>query len=166
MLAGLRSAINSDRVRVQDTLALLSSTESAVQGLEAFFTFVSVLCAALIFFAAWLSFDANVRENSRELGILRSLGLSVAQVVRVFLYEAVSVVLAAFALGTLIGIVIAVTLALQFNLFLEMPFFFDFPTLIFCVVLFAMLLVAVIASLLPVLRLTGISIANVVKGKK
>jgi ABC-type Fe3+ transport system permease subunit len=37
------------------------------------------------------------------------------------------------------GLVIAISLTLQFNLFLEMPFKFEFPTLIFCVVLASIL---------------------------
>lgn len=44
------------------------------------------------------------RENSREFGVLRALGLSVGQVSRVFLYEAVSVVMSSFILGTSIGV--------------------------------------------------------------
>lgn len=103
VIAGLRSVISDDLIQVQDTIEFLSSTDTAVEGLNAFFTFVAVLCAVLIFFASWLSFDANVRENSREFGVLRALGLSVSQVSRVFLYEAVSVVVAAFLLGTIIG---------------------------------------------------------------
>jgi FtsX-like permease family len=42
-------------------------------------------------------------ENSREFGILRALGLSVPEVMRVFLYEAIAVVLSSFFLGTVIG---------------------------------------------------------------
>jgi succinate dehydrogenase hydrophobic anchor subunit len=61
---GLRSVITDDLIQVQDTIELLSSTDDATAGLNAFFTFVAVLCAILIFFAAWLSFDANVRYGS------------------------------------------------------------------------------------------------------
>jgi ABC-type antimicrobial peptide transport system permease subunit len=42
-------------------------------------------------------------ENSREFGILRAIGLDVGQVTRVYLYEAVAVVLSSFSLGTIIG---------------------------------------------------------------
>ena len=43
------------------------------------------------------------RENSREFGILRAIGLDVSQVTRVYLYEAAAVVLSSFFLGTIIG---------------------------------------------------------------
>lgn len=61
VVRGLQSVITDNLITVQDTAAFLSSTKSAVDGLNAFFTFVAILCAVLIFFAAWLSFDANVR---------------------------------------------------------------------------------------------------------
>lgn len=41
--------------------------------------------------------------------------------------------------GLCAGLLIAISLTLQFNLFLEMPFHFEFPTLIFCVVLSSIL---------------------------
>ena len=50
-----------------------------------------------------MSFNANVRENSREFGVLRALGLNVGQVLRVYVYEALMVVMASFILGTTIG---------------------------------------------------------------
>jgi ABC-type antimicrobial peptide transport system permease subunit len=50
----------------------------------------------------------RVSENSREFGILRALGLSVPEVMRVFLYEAVAVVLSSFFLGTVIGRILPV----------------------------------------------------------
>lgn len=46
------------------------------------------------------------------------------------------------------GLVIAISLTLQFNLFLEMPFKFEFPTMIFCVVL-ACIIGMGLASLYP-----------------
>lgn len=61
------------------------------------------LALTLTFFASWMSFNANVRENSREFGVLRALGLNVGQVLRVYVYEALMVVMASFILGTTIG---------------------------------------------------------------
>lgn len=70
---------------------------------RAFFNVVAGLALTLTFFASWMSFNANVRENSREFGVLRALGLNVGQVLRVYVYEALMVVMASFILGTTIG---------------------------------------------------------------
>lgn len=109
-------------------------------GLNAYFGFVAVLCCTLCFFATYLSFLANVAENSVEFGVLRSLGLSTRQVSRrctcrrvsladrrlcsmqaqrVYIYEALAVVLTAFMLGTFVGIILAIALTVQQNLFTE-----------------------------------------------
>ncbi len=71
------------------------------------------------------------RENSREFGVLRAIGLTANQVARVYLYEAATVVLTSFFMGTCIGLGIAISLTLQFNLFTEMPLNFAFPYFLF-----------------------------------
>jgi ABC-type antimicrobial peptide transport system permease subunit len=38
---------------------------------------VAFIAVVLSFFILWLSFTANIRENSWEFGVLRSLGLTV-----------------------------------------------------------------------------------------
>jgi hypothetical protein len=58
---GLRSVITDPLITVSDTIDIMSSTDDASVGLNALFTFVAALCSILIFFAAWLSFDANIR---------------------------------------------------------------------------------------------------------
>jgi hypothetical protein len=74
---GLRTLYDDPLIRVQDTLQTLSSTDDASVGLNAMFTFVASLCSILIFFAAWLSFDANVRWGHRKvsgMGVWRRVG--------------------------------------------------------------------------------------------
>ena len=48
--------------------------------------------------------DAVVRESLWELGVLRALGLSAAQLLRVAVYEALASTLAAVALGAAAGL--------------------------------------------------------------
>ena len=47
--------------------------------------------------------------------------------IRAYIYEALAIIIAAVLTGALIGLLIAITLTLQFNLFTEMPFVFTFP---------------------------------------
>ena len=49
------------------------------------------------------------------------------QVIRAYIYEALAIISAAVLTGSVIGLLIAITLTLQFNLFTEMPFVFTFP---------------------------------------
>jgi ABC-type lipoprotein release transport system permease subunit len=55
---------------------------------------------------------------------VRSIGLSASKLIRAYIYEALCLVISSLICGTLIGILIALTLTLQFNLFLQMPFRF------------------------------------------
>lgn len=64
---------------------------------------MAVIAVVLSFFILWLSFTANIRENAWELGVLRSLGLTSAQVIRVYVHEALSLVLSSVFMGSVIG---------------------------------------------------------------
>jgi len=161
----LKSILRSDEIFVQDTQEILDSAESAIVGLTIFFNFVAILALVLAFFASWLSFTANVRENARELAVLRALGLTIHQVTRVYVYEALSVVLASFTGGAIVGILISITLTLQFNLFTEQPFEFIFPTSLFVLTFVLLVAVAVVSAYYPAMRIARVRIAQVLKGK-
>jgi len=52
----------------------------------------------------------------------RAIGFDKNQLLKVYLYEASVIMITSILLGTLIGMIIAITLILQFNLFSEIPF--------------------------------------------
>jgi ABC-type antimicrobial peptide transport system permease subunit len=105
-----------------DVIDLLGVMELTVLVMEMFFLFVGALALVLAFFLLWTSFSSNVRENSWEYGVLRAIGLTDYQCMRIYIYEAVALILAATILGSIVGILVAVTVTLQFNLFTELPF--------------------------------------------
>ena len=74
-----------------------------------------------------INFEANVRDNLWEFGVLRALGVQSIQLVRIFIYESLSVILGAIMIGTSIGLAVASMLTLQQNIFTEMPFRLVFP---------------------------------------
>ena len=88
---------------VRAVLTVADRASPALALSRVFFNVVAALCLVLAFFASWMSFSANVSENSREFGVLRALGLNYWQVVRVYIYEAMAVVLSSFFLGTIVG---------------------------------------------------------------
>jgi len=165
VINGLRATVRTPLIQVQDTLSLLAAADVAVWSLDLFFGFVAAIALTLAFFSTWLSFAANVSENSVEFGILRSLGLTSAAVARAFTYEALTVVLTAFLSGTAVGAAVAVTLTLQFNLFTEQPFQLRFPWQLFGFTLLGCILLAVVASCLPARAITRLPIAGVLKGR-
>ena len=95
--------------------------------MEIIFLILGLIALILSFFLIWTSFYSNIKENICEYGIMRSMGITIAQSTRIYLYEAASILLASIIGGTFIGIIISVSLILQFNMFIELPFEFNFP---------------------------------------
>eukprot|EP01104_Vermistella_antarctica_P011774 TRINITY_DN3326_c1_g2_i1.p1 TRINITY_DN3326_c1_g2~~TRINITY_DN3326_c1_g2_i1.p1 ORF type:complete len:1301 (+),score=387.68 TRINITY_DN3326_c1_g2_i1:217-4119(+) len=159
IINGLRNFITDDTVFVFDTQAILATTDTATTLMLLFFNLVSAIACVLCFFLLWLSFTANVRENAWEFGVLRAVGLNTGQVIRTYIYESMSVIIAAMSMGIVIGLFIATTLQAQMNLFTEMPFQMNFPTSLISFVLITSLLVALVGSYLPASELRRKEIA-------
>lgn len=119
---GIRTFFRDDTTIMIDVIDLLDVTELTVLVMQMFFLFVGALALVLAFFLLWTSFSSNVRENSWEYGVLRAIGLTDFQCMRIYIYEALSLTFAATVLGSIVGILVAVTTTLQFNLFTELPF--------------------------------------------
>lgn len=96
---------------------------------------------------------ANLRENSWEFGILRAMGLPGKKVVRIYIYEAETIVLACIVQGLMIGCLTAVILTLQFNLFLEMPFKFYINLPVTIVLLASSIVVSFLGSYIPSIKM-------------
>jgi ABC-type antimicrobial peptide transport system permease subunit len=90
--------------------------------------------------------------------------LSSAKLIRAYIYEALCLVISSLICGTVIGVVIALTLTLQFNLFLEMPFTFDFPYYLYATLIIMSVIVAFVGSYVPAKSLKEKEIALVLKG--
>jgi ABC-type antimicrobial peptide transport system permease subunit len=161
---GLRFFLTSDFISIQDTVKTVQIASTATNMLLLFFNVVAAVALLLCFFVLWLSFTANMRENSWELGVLRALGLSFDSVVRAYIYEGSCVILSALILGTIIGLLVAVTLTAQFNLFTELPFNFQFPSTQFISVLFMTAFALFGGTLLPAQSFKKKPIANLIKG--
>jgi ABC-type antimicrobial peptide transport system permease subunit len=71
------------------------------------------------------------------------------KVIRMYIYEALCLITASVVMGSIVGILVATTLTLQFNLFTELPFVFDFPYALFFSVIAMSLVVAVLGSFIP-----------------
>lgn len=164
VMNGLRNFIEDSTTVVLDTTDLLETTDVATFVLLLFFDLIAVISCAMSFFVLWISFTSNIKENSWEFGVLRAIGLSAAQVTRVYIYEALCIIISALILGSATGLGIALTLTLQFNLFTEMPFQFDFPYFLFASVTIMSIFIAIGGSYLASRDIKKIQIAQVLKG--
>jgi len=163
IINGLRNYVKDSTTQIFDTQDILDSTQVAVNLLNLFFYIVSVISVILCFLVLWLSFTANVNENAWEFGVLRAIGLTANAVIRMYVYEALCLILSSVIIGSTIGILVSVTLTLQFNLFTQLPFTFDFPYILFSSVLIMSILVAIAGSYFPALTIKRKDIAIALK---
>lgn len=162
---GLRPLLEEGSTSFTDILGLLDTTMGTVTLLMLFFYVVATVACLLCFFILWTSFDAMIRESLWELGVLRSLGLTHAELTRSFLYESFASISAALILGTITGLSVAVTLTAQQSLFTELPFKFVFPSGLFGLLVGATVFVAIGGAYFPSQKLQEKPIATVLKGK-
>ena len=87
---------------------------------------IGAIALFIMFYLLLISMTQNITEAVWEYGVLRSMGLTLAEGRRIYLYEAYTVVLSSFTLGCVIGIVASVLISAQLFTFIEMP-----PVLIF-----------------------------------
>lgn len=81
----------------------------------------------LCFFALQGSMSANMYEQTKEIGILRSIGFTRVRICLLYFYEAFLLVSASCVLGILIGVIVGVTMVMQQDLFLGSAFGFYYP---------------------------------------
>eukprot|EP00388_Colpodella_angusta_P046234 GDKK01068667.1.p1 GENE.GDKK01068667.1~~GDKK01068667.1.p1 ORF type:complete len:570 (+),score=-2.98 GDKK01068667.1:184-1710(+) len=147
-----------------DTEDIVESVSSISDLIMYFFFFVGAVAIILDAVMLWLAFVSNVRSQAWSFGVLRSLGFRVPQLVRAYLYEALVVTLSAFITGTVIGVLVAYTLILQMNIFLDMPITFTFPYALYFFLFGLSILAAFAGSILPVRAIAKEPIASVLKG--
>ena len=121
--------VDSNKISIIKIDDIISSAQQSNNMLMFFYGAMGVIALILSFFLIWISFYSNIRDNICEFGIMRyniilfrAIGLTKAQSQRVFLYEALVIILSSIIVGTFIGIVVSISLILQFNLFSELPF--------------------------------------------
>ena len=64
---------------------------------------------------------ANIMEQSKEIGILRSMGYTKFKIVILYMFEAFALVLASSLLGVFIGTIVGYTMVLQQVVFTAIP---------------------------------------------
>lgn len=144
----------------RDQTAALNTARTLI---NFFFLFTVVIALVICFFSLSSSMYTNIYEQSKEIGVLLALGLRRAAVGRLYVWEAICVVLAASTLGIGIGVLVAYTLTLQQALFTQLPISFEFPWLITLVVVVLSLFFGFLASVGPLAVLLKMSPVQILR---
>jgi ABC-type antimicrobial peptide transport system permease subunit len=95
--------------------------------LNIIFNVIIAITMFLCFFSLSSSMSANLYEQSKEIGVMRAMGLSKKRVYLLYIYEAFILVLSSSLLGMMIGTTVGFSMTLQQILFTDIPLFFYFP---------------------------------------
>lgn len=158
---GIRSLFKSEQtffINVHDEFDLL---DNAFMSLDIFILLVALISIALTFFLLLVSTRQNVKDNIWEYGVLRSIGFTMAQGKRLYMYEAFIVVTAAVICGIIVGVIVASLISAQFCLFIELPMFVDFNWWIIVAILIITLFTTFFAVWIPISNVNERSIGSV-----
>ena len=128
----------------------IGSFSSVTQIFNLFTGIIAAISLFLAFFLLLISMTQNVNEASWEFGVLRSMGLTQREGLRIYLYEAYVVVITACILGVVVGFVTASAVAIQFYAFIELPVVLQFPWTLFGIMVGLSLITVFFAVYAPV----------------
>lgn len=127
------------------------------------FSIATYIAMFLCLFSLSASMYSNIYEQSKEIAVLRAIGLTKYQLIRIYTYESFVLVLSSSGLGIIIGAVMSYTMIAQRILFtqLPVPYFFPYPIILW--VCIGAIICAFISSFLPARELMKKSIAIIMK---
>eukprot|EP01129_Flabellula_baltica_P004751 TRINITY_DN1678_c0_g1_i1.p1 TRINITY_DN1678_c0_g1~~TRINITY_DN1678_c0_g1_i1.p1 ORF type:complete len:1048 (-),score=207.61 TRINITY_DN1678_c0_g1_i1:23-3166(-) len=134
---------------------------TATVAMTYFFTFTTFVAMLISFFSLLSSMYTNVFEQTKEIGILRALGLPKFWMVRIYVEEAFVLVLASSILGILIGITVSYTMTMQQILFTQLPIPFLFPWEVLITVFSCSIIFSILSSCSPILSVVSKRIVQI-----
>ena len=91
------------------------------------FTTVQIVAMVYCYFSLITTMTANIWEQSKEIAILRAIGLTRRKLTLIYIAEAFLLVFSSSFMGVIIGSVVGFTMIKQNTLFLRVPLPFLFP---------------------------------------
>ena len=122
--------------------------------LSLIFDVIILITMFLCFFALSTNMTANLYEQSKEIGVLRSIGLTKTRIKLLYFYEAFVLVFASCLLGILVGCVMGYSVCLQQNLLAQMTLTFNFPWTQLLIIVGCSILCAFLSTFSPTTQLT------------
>lgn len=128
-----------------------------------FFGFTIVIAMVICSFSLVSAMYTNVYEQAKEIGVLRALGTPTRWLIKVYVYEAFTLVFSSSLMGVIIGTGVAWIISVQRFLFTQIPVPFAFPWANTAVVFIISILSAIFASWGPASRLLKNPIVQILR---
>ena len=125
------------------------------------FSLTIAIMMGLCFFSLISSTTANLFDQSKEIGVLRAIGLTKNRIRLLFFYEASIMVISACLLGILVGTTVGYTMVLQEQLFMPVTLVIWFPWLATFEILGLSIICAFFATFGPASQIVKKPIASI-----
>ena len=131
--------------------------------LDLVFSFTTYTALFLCLFSLVASMYSNILEQTKEIGILRAMGLTNFEITKIYVYESCLLVLTSSLLGIAVGSLLAFVIIQQQILFTQYPLEFIVPQAVLLAVITGAIITSVIAVYLPLRKLSKIPVAQVMR---
>jgi len=137
--------------------------ESVKSFLDVVFFIIIGLFMLLFVFSMISSMTANVLEQTKELAVLRAIGMLKWRGAMLYLYEAFVLVLSSSIIGCIIGLIVGYSASIQRNLYTDLPLIFAFPWKHLLVIVGCSIMCAGISAVSPAIFIMTQSVAMLAK---
>ena len=131
--------------------------------LQFVFDIATYIALFMCLFSLIASMYTNIYQQTKEIGVLRAMGLNKFQTYRVYLYEAIILVVASSILGLIVGFIVGYTMAAQQALYTNFPLILHVPYRIISIVCILSLVSAFLSIVVPIVYLLNKSVSVVMR---
>jgi len=145
---------------VEDYRVAEREVEEARDMLDLIFSLMTYAALCLCLFSLISSMFANIMEQSKEIGIFRSMGLTKFQINKIYIYEALVIIFSSSLLGFCVGYIVSFVIVQQQILFSQYPIQLVVPSSVIFAVISGAVFTSVIAVYFPLTSLNKKQIAQ------
>ena len=117
----IKSLLSQYCYNIKDYRQVEKQVSEASGMLDLIFSFMTYAALCLCLFSLVSSMFANILEQSKEIGILRSMGITKFQINKIYIYEALIIILSSSLLGFFVGYIVSFVIVQQQILFSQYP---------------------------------------------
>ena len=125
---------------------------------------ITFLLVGMSFFELILSIEGNLKENIYQIGVLRSMGLSKADIHKIVLLETTGNIGAALVMGVLLGYCVTLSSITTMTTVVEMPAAVEIDWVSVGVMSLTCILIVICGTTIGVKVVNRKSISNIIKG--
>jgi len=140
-----------------------NSLESSQSAITIIFVSVESIVMILSLFSLITSMSTNILEQSKEIAVLRAVGVTKKTLNRLYVAEGFVLVFSSSLFGAMIGATIGWTLSAQRVLFTQLPASFLFPWKDLFVILIVAAISAALSAYYPAKNITDMQIGKIIR---